>query len=303
MVHSRVTERIAFVLGAGGAYGWVFHAGVLHGVERALKAPPNDADLIIGTSAGSAIGAAIRAGIGTRDLAEVVSRPPSEEDRKRMRNELRDARKTLIPFAPRLVQHALSQDRTGMLGVAGLLPPGIFPTAWLARFPGMEHHAQWPEGLWIPAVSATTGDVVVFGRDRRDIDVHRAAQASSAVPGMFQPHVIDGTAYFDGGVVSPTHADLAAEIDPDLVIISSPMTRPGRRLTSGHARKRLAEEVAALETGNACVVTIEPDAETGRLADGFPRSSGSNASRIFESAASLAEQSVGASREPQPVGS
>jgi len=287
-----VTERIAIVLGAGGAYGWVFHAGVLHGIERALNTPSNDTKLIIGTSAGSAIGAAVRAGIEPRDLAEVVARPPSEDDRRRMRSELRGARRTIVPFAPRLVQHALNGDRTGMLGVAGLLPPGIFPTAWLARFPGMEDHAQWPEGLWIPAVSATTGDVVVFGRDRRDVDVHRAAQASSAVPGMFQPHVIDGTPYLDGGVASPTHADLAADIEPDLVIISSPMTRPGRRLTSGHARKRLAEEIATLEKTDARVTCIEPDTETGRLADGFPRSNGSNASRIFESAAALAERSV-----------
>jgi NTE family protein len=296
-----MTERIAIVLGAGGAYGWVFHAGVLHGIERALNTPSNDTKLIIGTSAGSAIGAAVRAGIEPRDLAEVVARPPSEDDRRRMRSELRGARKTLLPFAPRLVQHALSQDRTGMLGVAGLLPPGIFPTAWLARFPGMDDHAQWPEGLWIPAVSATTGDVVVFGRDRRDVDVHRAAQASSAVPGMFQPHVIDGTPYLDGGVASPTHADLAADIEPDLVIISSPMTRPGRRLTSGHARRRLAEEIATLEKTDARVTCIEPDTETGRLADGFPRSNGSNASRIFESAAALAERSVDATLMRQPV--
>jgi len=296
-----VTERIAIVLGAGGAYGWVFHAGVLHGIERALNTPSNDTKLIIGTSAGSAIGAAVRAGIEPRDLAEVVARPPSEDDRRRMRSELRGARKTIVPFAPRLVQHALNGDRTGMLGVAGLLPPGIFPTAWLARFPGMEDHAQWPEGLWIPAVSATTGDVVVFGRDRHDVDVHRAAQASSAVPGMFQPHVIDGTPYLDGGVASPTHADLAADIEPDLVIISSPMTRPGRRLTSGHARKRLAEEIATLEKTDARVTCIEPDTETGRLADGFPRSNGSNASRIFESAAALAERSVDTTLMRQPV--
>lgn len=296
-----MTERIAIVLGAGGAYGWVFHAGVLHGIERALNTPSNDTKLIIGTSAGSAIGAAVRAGIEPRDLAEVVARPPSEDDRRRMRNELGRARKTIVPFAPRLVQHALNGDRTGMLGVAGLLPPGIFPTAWLARFPGMEDHALWPEGLWIPAVSATTGDVVVFGRDRRDVDVHRAAQASSAVPGMFQPHVIDGTPYLDGGVASPTHADLAADIEPDLVIISSPMTRPGRRLTSGHARKRLAEEIATLEKTDARVTCIEPDTETGRLADGFPRSNGSNASRIFESAAALAERSVDTTLMRQPV--
>jgi predicted acylesterase/phospholipase RssA len=144
--------------------------------------------------------------------------------------------------------------------------------------------------------------VVVFGRDRRDIEVHRAAQASSAVPGMFQPHIIGGTAYFDGGVASPTHAHLAAGVDPDVVIISSPMTRPGRRLTSGHARKRLADEVAALETASALVITIEPDAETGRLADGFPRSNGSNASLIFESAAALAARSVDAALARQPVG-
>lgn len=287
-----MTERIAVVLGAGGAYGWVFHAGVLHGIERALNTSANDAALIIGTSAGSAIGAAVRAGIAPQALPDVVARPPSDDDRKRMRSELRTARKTLMPFAPHLVQHALDADRTGMLGVAGLLPPGIFPTTWLARFPGMEDHTSWPDGLWIPAVSAATGDVVVFGRDRLDIDVHRAAQASSAVPGMFQPHVIEGTAYIDGGVASPTHADLAAEIDPDLVIVSSPMTRPGRRITSGHARRRLAAEIASLERANTLVIAVEPDAETGRLADGFPRSSGSNASRIFELAAALAEETV-----------
>jgi predicted acylesterase/phospholipase RssA len=119
---------------------------------------------------------------------------------------------------------------------------------------------------------------------------------------MFQPHVIDGTPYIDGGVVSPTHADLAAAIDPDLVIISSPMTRPGRRLTSGHARKRLAEEVTALRKTGARVIAVEPDDETGRLADGFPRSTGSNASLIFESAAALAERSIDAALIRQPTG-
>ena len=142
MVQTPVTERIALVLGAGGAYGWVFHAGVLHGIERAMKTHPNDAELIIGTSAGSAIGAAIRAGIEPQGLAEVVARPPTEDDRARMRTELRDARKSLAPFAPRLVQHARNQDRAGMLGIAGLLPAGIFPTAWLARFPGADSSVQ-----------------------------------------------------------------------------------------------------------------------------------------------------------------
>lgn len=285
-------ERTALVLGAGGAYGWIFHAGVLRGIERALGISPIDIDLIIGTSAGAAIGAAARAGVDPDRLAAVVSRPPSEEDRRRMTAEIRAARKSLLPFAPHLAQPLGSAGRSGMVRMAGLLPRGVFPTSWIAEFPGMDRHDRWPEGLLIPAVSAATGQVVVFGRDRFDVEVHRAVQASSAVPGMFQPHVIDGTAYFDGGVASPTHADLAAAIEPSLVVISSPMTRPGRRLTAGHARRRLAEETAVLERGGARVAIVQPDAATGALADGFPRRTGSNAPGIAKAAAEATVQSI-----------
>lgn len=294
-------ERTALVLGAGGAYGWVFHAGVLRGIERALGAPVNTFELIIGTSAGAAVGAAARAGIDPQHVAEVVSRPPSEEDRKRMVAHLRGARKSLMPFAPHLAQPTGSTSRRGLVRLAGLLPPGVFPTSWLADFPGMDVHGSWPAGLWIPSVSASTGEVVVFGRDRLDVDVHRAVQASSAVPGMFQPHVIDDTAYFDGGAASPTHAELAMDIEPDLVVVSSPMTRPGRRLTSGHARKRLAEEVAQLERAGARVAVVEPDAATGALADGFPRRTGFNAPRIVDLAADAAERAVAAIGLPDLV--
>lgn len=296
-------DRTALVLGAGGAYGWVFHAGVLRGIERALGMSTDNIDLIIGTSAGAAVGAAARAGVDPQQLADAVSRPPSDEDRKRMTSELRNARKSLLPFAPHLARPIVSTSRRGMVRVAGLLPPGIFPTSWIAGFPGMDRHAAWPAGLWIPAVAATNGEVVVFGRDRVDVDVHRAAQASSAVPGMFQPHVIDDTAYFDGGVASPTHASLAADIEASLVVISSPMTRPGRRLTAGHARKRLAEEVAVLEQAGTHVVIIQPDATTGALADGFPRRTGSNAPRIVEAAADSAERAIAEVMLPQVIGS
>ncbi len=295
-------DRTALVLGAGGAYGWVFHAGVLRGIERALGMSADNIDLIIGTSAGAAVGAAARAGVDPQLLADVVSRPPNDEDRKRMASELRGARKSLVPFAPHLARPIGSTSRRAMVRVAGLLPPGIFPTSWIAEFPGMDLHATWPPGLWIPAVSATTGDTVVFGRDRDDVDVHRAVQASSAVPGMFQPHTIDGTPYFDGGVASPTHADLAAGIRPRLVLISSPMTRPGRRLTAGHSRNRLAEEVAVLERVGARVVIIQPDVTTGALADGFPRRTGSNAQRIVEAAADAAERSINEVGVPDLIG-
>ena len=287
-----MNERVAVVLGAGGAYGWVFHAGVLDGIRRATGLEPDDAALLVGTSAGAAVAAAVRAGIDPLEIADRAARPPTEDDRRLLVAELRAARKTVVPLSPRLLGRAVTSDQRGLVGLAGLLPPGIFPTSWMSAFPGMDQHHEWPDGLWIPAVSAGTGEVVVFGRDRTDVPVHRAAQASSAVPGMFQPHVIDGTAFFDGGTASPTHADLTAEIEPSLVVISSPMTRPGRRLTSGHARRRLAEEVRHLERRGIRVIVVEPDASTGALADGFPRRNGNHAPMIVEQARDLASGAV-----------
>ena len=290
-------ERTAIVLGAGGAYGWVFHAGVVAALHDDGH-EPHDADLIIGTSAGAAIAASVRAGVEPAAVVEQVSRPPSPQDRARMMQHLRSAKKTIAPLAPRLIMRSVLSDQRGLIGVAGLLPPGIFPTAWMETFPGMDQLTSWPDGLWIPAVAADTGDVVVFGRDRRDVPVHRAAQASSAVPGMFQPHVIDDVRFFDGGTASPTHADLAGDIEPDLVVISSPMTRPGRRLTSGHARRRLERETRALEAAGSTVVVVEPDAAAGAIADGgFPRRNGHRADELFERSRLLTRERLAAAVE------
>jgi NTE family protein len=226
-------------LGAGGAFGWVFHAGVLQALRSELGDSP---DLIIGTSAGAAIAAAERAGTNPESIVDSVMRRPSREDQAAMLADVRAAPKTMRPVAPGLVRHLFPGGGGAVLGLSGLLPPGWFPTSFLEGFPGANNHPVWPRGLWIPAVRADDGAVVVFGRDRLDVAVHQAVQASSSVPGMFRPYEIDGTRYLDGGIVSPTHAHLAASSRASIVIVSSPMTRPSRRPLARHARRRLADE-------------------------------------------------------------
>src|SRR5258708_5386455 len=61
--------RIGLVLGAGGAVGGAFHAGVLSTLADELGWDARTAEVVVGTSAGSATGAILRAGLSPDDLA------------------------------------------------------------------------------------------------------------------------------------------------------------------------------------------------------------------------------------------
>ena len=59
---------IAIVLGAGGVVGHAFHVGVLSALVDEFGWDARRARLIIGTSAGSVVGASLRAGLGPADM-------------------------------------------------------------------------------------------------------------------------------------------------------------------------------------------------------------------------------------------
>lgn len=259
------------VLGAGGAAGWVFHAGVLQTLLSETGWDARRAQLIVGTSAGAAVAAGVRAGSDPEEIVASVTRGPSEEDRAAYRQVIESRKRSLRPLSPRLARHALPGGRGLGVAAAGLLPAGWFPTYPLGQFPGVNGHDTWPNGLWIPAVRAGDGTLVVFGRDHSDLLVHEAVEASSAIPGMFRPKDIGGELYLDGGLVSPTHADLAGEGRPDLVIISSPMTRPSRRALPLMARRRLGPELEELARLGIDTFVIAPDQSGEQLFRGFPR--------------------------------
>jgi len=64
--------KVALVLGAGGMVGLAYHAGALRALEQEGGFDPTGADLIIGTSAGSVIGAYLRSGWTTTDFWELA---------------------------------------------------------------------------------------------------------------------------------------------------------------------------------------------------------------------------------------
>lgn len=263
--------KTGLVLGAGGATAWVFHAAVLATVEEELGLAGNDFTAIVGTSAGASLAVALRVGVAPDEFVEIVSKPPTQEDREAMLSEMRASKKTIVPLAPHLAREMLPGGRGVTFALAGLLPPGLFPTDWISSLPGIAGLEQWPAGLWIPATRAADGTTVVFGKDRRDVSVSAAVRASSAVPGMFRPQLIDGEAFIDGGVASSTHADLLADAGIERAIISAPMSKPSLRPFSRNAVRRLSSEAALLRASGIKTISISPSADISSAARGYPR--------------------------------
>lgn len=269
----------AIVLGAGGAAGWAFHAGVVDGLAQAGR-PLSAATTVVATSAGAPVAASILAGADPDEVVRSLLRPPTPDEIADFRATMAAARATwwrrVRPAAPRL----LGQVRPGGAGLgvalAGILPTGLFPTAPLRRAPGVEGLGRdWPDGLWIPAVRMSDGHRVVFGRDRTDVDVADAVEASQAVPVMFTPRTIDGHAHVDGATRSPTNADLLVGVAtdgpaPDVLVVA-PMSRHPNTTMRRFARRRLRAEVRSLRADGWSVTVVLPDDEVADHLDGFPR--------------------------------
>jgi len=117
------------------------------------------------------------------------------------------------------------------------------------------------------AVRQANGRRVVFGRDGGRPAVPDAVAASCAIPGFFRPVLIGGEPYIDGGVHSPTNADVLGDAAPlDLVVVSSPMSRRGRRprLSADQAVRAwsgalLDAEVLRLRRRRMPVIAFQPD--------------------------------------------
>ncbi|MEM8922682.1 MAG: patatin-like phospholipase family protein [Actinomycetota bacterium] len=261
---------VGVVLGAGGPLGWAYHLGVIEGVREAIGREPANADRIVGTSAGAAIAATLLTGTATEDVLALITTPPSGEEQRLMRSAgteaLRHPLRSVRPVAPGLVRHV------GRVGVAtalvGLLPGGLFPTLFLRRFTA---DVPWPDQLWIPSVRIDDGRVVVFGRDPITVTLGDAVEATQAVPGLFRPKVIDGARYVDGAVASSTHADTLVSEEHDVVLVSAPMTRPGRGPIRVRARRRLDRELEELRRAGSHTVVLRPDDAIVEAAEGFPR--------------------------------
>jgi NTE family protein len=272
--------RVGLVLGGGGVVGLAYHAAALSAMENDLCWDPASADVIVGTSAGSLAGTLVRAGARPLDLAGVSAGAEVETLPLGLVEALR-AESDFPPFSPLalvrwprapnvdLIANWLRRPwRVDPLGaIVSVLPDGELDlSAHVGPFAAAIGDG-WPDDdLWICAVRQRDLRRQVFGRDLRP-PLTTATLASCAIPGYFQPVVIDGDRYVDGGVRSPTNADVLRHRDLDLVIVVSPMSgrdlgrRSAQELMRRHARRKLEGEIAVLERAGIPTVVVEPGRE------------------------------------------
>jgi len=235
--------RTGLVLGAGGVLGAAWMTGALACLQDRLPCALRDVDVIVGTSAGSVLAAALRCGAS---LDEMVAWQRGEVTGTLRNAAALAAHDRPLPPLPHLRFGSLPLARAALLaphrvppwvGASAFLPHGrgrhiglrslvdvLHQRYHLRAHPG-EPMPVWVDGqTWIAAVDYDTGQRVLFGREGAPrASLSDAVVASCSIPGWHEPQIIDGRRYVDGGVRSVTSLSVLTGTDLHEVYVLAPM--------------------------------------------------------------------------------
>ena len=239
---------LALVLGGGGIVGVGWETGLLAGL-RAAGVDLSGADLVVGTSAGSVVGAQVATGCDLDDLYARQLQPPDPALERLPAVDMAALGQAFAQGAPTGVMTQAARARLGALALEAVTEGEASRLKVIeARLPIHD----WPERrLLITAVDADDGGFVVWDKSA-GVPLPLAVASSCAVPIVYPPMTINGRRYMDGGLRSATNADLAQGCE-GVVIISVTAHLPGQAAP-------LQAEAARLRAGANHVEVIVPDA-------------------------------------------
>ena len=302
MTDASTPPRRGLVLGGGGVLGAAWAVGALQAIEEVHGIDPREFDVIVGTSAGSVLGALVGAGVSIEALRDHQRGAPIAEGP--LAGYLWDyetATGGRRPSMPRLrgpgsvrlmassLRHGLKMPPTAVL--SAFMPVGNGSLERVGHLiDAITPFGEWSphQALWIVAMDYEAGHRVVFGRaDAPPAPLADAVMASCAIPGWFEPVSIDSRTYVDGGAWSATSADVLAGQGLDEVYVVAPMVsfetdEPDSLLSRlerrwrGSVTRRCASEVEELREAGAAVTVLGPGREDleamgGNIMDGRRR--------------------------------
>ncbi|MFZ6772409.1 patatin-like phospholipase family protein [Undibacterium sp. SXout7W] len=182
--------KIGLALGGGAARGFA-HIGVIKALESQGIYP----DIIVGTSAGSVVGAMYAAG----NSGFILQKMALEMD-----------------------EATISDWSLPLFSKSSGVLKGEALQSYVNRMVGQSPIEKLRKPFGAVATDLSTGQPVLFQRG----NTGAAVRASSAVPGVFQPVKINDHQYVDGGLVSPVPVRFAREMGADFVIAVNISSQP-----------------------------------------------------------------------------
>ncbi|MGK2866902.1 MAG: patatin-like phospholipase family protein [Mycobacterium sp.] len=214
----------ALVLAGGGLAGIAWETGVLAGIADEapdVAAALLNSDVLLGTSAGSAVAAQL----GSRTaLGELYDRQIAEESHEIDSGVTVDDITAVVLSALGEAGSTLERlRRIGQIALAADTVPEPVRRAVIAhRLP--DH--RWPgRDLRITAIDTATGELVIFTGDC-GVPLVDAVAASCAVPGAWPAVTIGDRRFMDGGVGSTVHMTVAADCETAVVLVPAGVDAP-----------------------------------------------------------------------------
>ncbi|KQU56229.1 patatin [Rhodococcus sp. Leaf278] len=207
--------RRALVLGGGGVAGIAWQTGVLLGLAES-GADVTDAEMLLGTSAGSSVAAQISGGATLAELFERQADESKQDDEPH-------AEATIDELVSMLARAAQNSDGSAIdtrrrIGSEALVASTITERERRAIIERRLPSHSWPSrDLRIVTVDAVSGRHRVLDRGS-GVQLVDAVAASCAIPGMWPPVTIGDHRYVDGGIRASENADLAVGFEKVLVL-------------------------------------------------------------------------------------
>lgn len=207
----------ALVLAGGGVTGIAWETGVLLGLRDQGIDVLADLDLVVGTSAGSTVGAQILSGHDLEELYELQLADAHGEINPRIDLELLAEIFGMMPDGGTTTDAQRAEIGRLALGAETVDEPtrrAVIESRLLSH--------TWPTTpLVLTAINAATGEFVTWTRDS-GISIVDAVASSCAVPSVWPCVTIGDNRYYDGGLRNSANAHLAS--GHDVVTVVAPLT-------------------------------------------------------------------------------